>query len=627
MPEQYKNTPESVDDLDDEADPVEANKVTKSAEAAQQANLEEWWRTFGNSELIELIDRGLANNSDVRIATIRLAQAKSRSDQAHAGIFPTVTAPLGESVGSIPVGTGTAGNTKQKSYQASLLGNWRVDIWGEQSSTAESAKYQLWQAAFESDNVQRNMTAGLASNYIELLSLNDRLRLAGKTEAVLRSMLTATKVRVNVADATVNELDQQKMTFFSARSALHTLEQQRESALSSIAFMVGTVPESLKLSNGGLDALYLPSVVPALPSSLLFRRPDVRMAEARLLAADADVDVARARILPPLDLTSQAGYSGAAMAQLFQPSALFWNAISNVTVSIFDSGKLASQKENAQAVHEEMVENYARTIYQAVSEVENALSNIRLTSQRLNVQQKVTATARRAWGNSAEAYAIGSIDYMALLEARRAYYRQQEEYQQVRMTLFKGYISLFQSLGGGFSASDQMPGKGVRPLTAKNQSPGVTTKKLFTGVDWDAVPEDSSTPYWQVELSGLYHSATIDSTWRDLRTRYSKQMKNLFLRPRLQGKVEDSTEGRMAWYRLYISKFATPDSALELCATLQANYQRCRVVSSQSDETVVASPATKGLTGALSDPVKSLVPSAAVKNVAPANIKTSLDKG
>lgn len=580
LPAQYKNAAATT--------PAAAkNAMDARPNAARDAGVSEWWRSFGNPELIELVDRGLANNSDVRIATIRLAQAKARADQVHAGLLPTLSAPVGEAMGSVPLGTSAAGRSSQKSYQASLRGTWRADVWGEQSSLAESANFQLWRAAFESDNVQRNMTANLASNYVEFLSLNDRLRVAARTEFVLRRMLSATKVRVSVNDATLNDLNQQKATFFSARSVVHSLEQQRENALTNIAFLVGTVPESLKLSDDGLDALELPATIPALPSSLLFARPDVRMAEARLLAADADIDVARARILPPLDLSAQAGYSGLAMAQLFQPTSFFWNTIANVTVSIFDAGKLKSEKESAKAMHEEMVETYARTIYQAVSEVENALAGIRLTGERLNVQQKVTALARRAWGNSVEAYNIGSIDYMTLLEARRAYYRQQDEFQQIKMSLCRGYINLFQALGGGVNFDGPVPGKGLRPTQLAAAGAAASPKETSAGVDWDGEPANRDpAPYWQVELSGLYHRQTIDATWRDLKTRYPKLMENLALRPRLQGQIEDEADGRISWYRLYLSKFGTAAAAHELCAALQANYQRCRVTSSVSDETV-----------------------------------------
>ena len=606
LPVQYKNSAPA------EVDTKSASKDSTGSSAKlnvpQEAGLAEWWRSFGNSELVELVDRGLANNSDVRIATLRMAQAKAHADQAHAGLMPTISAPFGEAIqmpggavgGGIPVGAGN--RAPQKSYQASLRGSWRADVWGEQSSLAESAKFQLWRAAFERDNVQRNLVANLATSYVEFLSLNDRLRVARENETVLGGMLAAMEAKVDVDDATPIDLDQQKVTVFAARSAIHSLEQQRENALTTIAFLVGTVPGSLKLSSDGLDALHLPTAVPALPSSLLLRRPDVRMAEAQLLAADADVDAARARLLPPLDLSAQMGYSGLSVAQLFQPSTLFWNGLANFTTSIFDGGKLASEKENAQAVHEEMVETYARTIYQAVREVESALAAIRLTGERLDSQQKITASARQTWNSSAEAYAMGAIDYMALLDTERTYHRYQDEDQQVKMSFYREYINLFQALGGGANFAEQLPGKGLRPALAQDDalvpSSPAAPKKVSASdeVDWVAqsLAEDKdwspAENFWQVELSGLYYSSTINATWRDLRARYPKLMENRFVRPRLYGRIEDSTDGPMSWYRVYVGKFATPEAAHELCAALQANYQRCRVVSSRSDETVAAPP-------------------------------------
>lgn len=602
LPAQYKNsTPANVPDT---ASASKDSKVLSARQnALQESDLAEWWRSFGNQELVALIDRGLANNPDVRIATLRLAQAKARADQARAGLFPTISAPLGAAIqapggtiGDVPVGEG-GNRTSQKSYQASMRGSWRADVWGEQSSMAESAKFQLWQAAFDRDNVQRNMTANLASNYLELLSLNDRLRVARETETVLSSMLANIEARLDAADATLIDLEQQKSTIYTARTLISNLEQQRENTLANIAFLAGTVPGSLELSSGGLDALHLPAVIPALPSSLLLRRPDVRMAEARLLAADANVDVARARILPSLDLSAQVGYSSLSMSGLFQPSKLFWNTLASFTASIFDGGKLSSEKENAKAIHEEMVENYARTIYQAVKEVESALAAIRLTGKRLDTQRDVVAAARRAWDSSAEMYAIGGIDNMALLDAERTYQRYLDEYQRAKVENFRGYIDLFQALGGGADFGEQLPGKGARPAFAQEDALGAPKKiSAGEGVDWVAQAladgKDSSAMenFWQVELSGLYHRSTIDATWRDLRARYPKLMENHSVRPRLQGRIEGGADDQMSWYRVYIGKFETPEAAHELCAVLQANYQRCRVVSSRSDETVLPMP-------------------------------------
>ena len=525
-------------------------------------------------------------------------------------MLPTLSAPIefanqapGGSIGIVTPGQSPG---SQKTYQASLQGNWRVDLWGERSSMADAAKFQLWQAAFNRDNVQRNLVANLSSSYVEYLSLNDRLRVARETDAILSRMLDSLEKRVDVGDATLIELDQQKASIFGIRATIPILEQQREDALTTIAFLVGSVPGSLKLSGDGLDSLFLPIAIPALPSSLLLRRSDVRVAEARLLAADANVDVARARILPPLDLSAQVGHSSLAMAQFFQPSTLFWNAITNLTVSIFDGGKLKSDKENAKAIHEEMVETYARTIYQAVKEVESSLAAIRLTGNRLDTQQQATTSARRAWDSSAKVYAVGGLDYQALLDAERNYRNYQDEYLRIKLDSFRGYINLFQALGGGVNFAGQLPGKGVRPTLARSDLSSVlldaskitlvASKAGFAtdGIDWsEGVDSLKIENFWQVELPGLYHRSTIGATWRDLRTRYPKLMGNRVIRPRLDGITESSTDDELSLFRLYVSKFSTPEAALELCTALKANFQRCRVISSRSDEEVTESSFTQ----------------------------------
>ena len=610
LPAQYKNAlPENPPESSSVSVPVPIKSTEKTAypNASEDLAMAEWWRSFGNVELLQLVDRALGNNPDLRIATLHMAQAKARANQVRAGLLPTFSAPMGAAnqapggaIGSVPVGT--ENKTSQKSYQASLRGSWRVDVWGEQSALAESAKFQIWQAVFDRDNVQRTMVANLAANYIEYLSLNDRLQIAHETERLLSDILAGIEKRVDAGDATQIDFDQQKAAIFAVRATIPNLEQQREDALINLAFLVGTLPGSLKLSGDGLATLNLPTVIPELPASLLLRRPDVRLAEARLLAADADLDVARARILPALDLSTQLGYSSLALARLFQPSSFFWNAISNLTTSIFDGGKLASEQEMAQAIHEEMVETYARAIFQAVKEVESALASVRLTDKRLDAQQEATTLARRAWESSAEVYALGGIDYLALLDTERSYHRYLDEYQRIKMDRYRGYISLFQALGGGIDFNGPLPGKGIRPnrdrayVLASGRLAAQGKDSVADGVDWQenalSAAGDSWTVDndWQVELPGLYHRSTIAATSRDLRTRFPRLMDSRVIRPRLQGQLEDSTEGQVSWYRLYVNKFASPEAAHELCAALQANYQRCRVVSSHSDETILAPP-------------------------------------
>ena len=600
LPDQYKNIQITQESPKYPAKKSENSTQVMKPNASQEVGLVEWWRAFGSTELVELIDRGLANNPDVRIATEQMAQAKTRVDQARAGLLPTLSAPIEIGGGTISPGVS---NLSSKTFQASLRGDWRPDLWGERSSIADSAKFMLWQSSFNRDNVQRNMVASLAASYVEYLSLNDRLRVAHETDTVLNRMLSSVEKRVAAGDATMIELDQQKASIFAVRSTIPTLEQQREEALSTMAFMVGSVRESLILSNAGLDSLYLPSIIPALPSSLLLRRPDVRMAEARLLSADADIDVARARLLPPLDLSGQLGHNSLALAEFLQPSALFWNAVSTLTVSIFDGGKLKSDKENAQAIHEEMVETYARTIYQATREVESALATIRLTSNRLASQQDATTAARLAWDTSAKVYSVGGLDYQSLLDTERNYHNYLNQYLQVKTDTYHGYITLFQALGGGVNFVKPTPGKGIRPTSTQSASSNSATPTLEAlsteGIDWAAGNANNAgnppkiETFWQIELPGLYHRSTISATWRDLRTRYPRLMESRVIRPRINGKTDSNLDEELYLFRLYISKFSTPEDAHDICEALKANFQRCRVVSSISDDEVPEPPFSK----------------------------------
>ena len=199
---------------------------------------------------------------------------------------------------------------------------------------------------------------------------------------------------------------------------------------------------------------------------------------------------------------------------------------------------------------------------------------------------------------------MGGVDYMTLLDTERTYYRYLDEYQRTRMEHLRGYITLFQSLGGGVKVGQVIPGRGDRPLRAgvkdgkvRQGLPPREPARAFSadGVEWAAgrtIAQEGSEGGWQieeffqVELVGLYHRAAIGAAWRDLRARYPAVMENRVIRPRLSGRIEDSVDGQEAWYRLFVAKFSTLASAEEFCSQLMKNQQRCRVVTSRSDEPI-----------------------------------------
>ncbi|MGZ8183769.1 MAG: efflux transporter outer membrane subunit [Methylobacter sp.] len=560
-----------------------------SAKPVSAADLDEWWRSLGSSELNALVDQALANNMDLRVAMLRLAQSQAREKQAEADNYPVLTAPLEARHDSPPNGVNSATISSpskvdhREYYQASLRGDWRVDLWGELSSLAESAEMRLWQATFQSDDTRRKLITGVVSKYIEYLSFNDRVRIAHQTEAEMNSLLKAVSDRLEVGDATVIDLEQQRSADYAVLATIPALELQREQAAHALAQLVGVTPGALTLSNKGVDSLTFLGALTSVPSSLLVRRPDIRAVEARLLAADADIDVARARLFPPLNISSQGSIGMVAFAQFFTPYGVIYNALGNLTTTIFDHGKRSEDVSFARSMHEELVETYLNTVYGAVRETEDALSNTYMNGRRFEAQKMAVEASLRAWTASLESYEVGSIDFLTLVDTERTYYRALDEYHRIRQDHFQGLVSLYSALGGGVPQGGALPGDGVRPEAnlAKASAPVSTA---VPGIDWTGQNADTDSEFWLVELAGLQDRSGVIHAWRDLNGRFPKLMTGRIALPRLQGKLSNEQQERATWYRVFIGRFPSHDKAGDFCGQLGTKQLRCNVVSSDAEE-------------------------------------------
>lgn len=549
--------------------------------------LAEWWRVLGSRELDSLMDRTIANNPDVRIATLRIAQAKARSEQARADELPVVSAPY-EARTETPAGgagSGSAGqkNVSRRLYQGGLRGDLRLDVWGERQAMAESAEMQLWRSIYQRDDTRRTVTASVVSQYVEYLSLNDRLRVARETEIVLRGMLESVGERLKGGDATITELEQQRAAVYAVQATIPGLELQRENAINSLAQLLGATPGALALSHRGMDSLTFPRILPGVPANLLLRRPDVRAIEARLLAADADIDVARTRLLPSIDLSTQVGYGSLVFSRLFQPYNLAWNSIASLSATIFDHGKRTSEVAFARAMHEEMVETYVRVLYSAIRETEDAIATVQTNAKRLGSQGAAVKAAKRAWDLSIESYREGAIDFLTLLDTERTYHRNLDEYHRISMERHKGLVNLFSALGGGVAKNAPAPARGSPPADALD-SEYATRAAARAPIQFQphALEREKGRPYWLVELAGLQDRVGVTYVWRDLTNRFPELMSDRIVLPRLQGRVANEREERTAWYRLFIAKFSTAESAGDFCNRLGTALIRCHALPSDS---------------------------------------------
>lgn len=545
-----------------------------------------WWQVLDNEELNRLMDIALARNQNLRIASIRVAHAQARFKQAAGGQWPTVSVParVGVEAPIQGVGDNPRGSTVESHniFEAGIRGDWRLDLWGERRALAEAEEYRLWEATFEYDLVRMNLIADVTTAYAEYLSLTDRLRIAKKTKKVVEEMLETVKRRLSQGDATQLDYALQRSAVYSVKAVIPELELQREEVLHRLSRIVGMIPTDFKTFGESLDNLALPTVIPGVPSSLLLRRPDIRSVEADLLAAEADIDVARARILPTLNLTAQIGYGSRHISEWFMPHSLAYNAIASLTAMIFDGGVRKSEKKYAKARSEELVELYVRVIYDAIHEVEDALATLRHTQLRLEALDVACEASALALEYSKTMYNLQATDHLTLLVTEQTHHRNLDERLQVRLERHKGLIRLFRALGGGVQVSGPLPGKGQRPevdLAAAGGSILADQPPLLdeSGIAWDK--EEDLKNVWTVELSGLFDRAAAAAAAREIGLRHPDIMAERMIYP-VESGVErpDKKKGPLIWYRLRLAPMENREEAEAVCRELQHAKQRCHVV-------------------------------------------------
>lgn len=541
----------------------------------------DWWTQYGSEELNRLVDRALAHNADLRVATLQVAQAKIRADQARAGRWPSLTAP----VRAVVQGQGSTTDSQQNS-QAGLAGTFRVDVWGEQRALVDSADMQLVRAVHERENVQRNTIGALVNAYIAYLSVSDSMLIARENEAVAAEILRSVEKRMALGDATADDLEQQRAVLYSQQVVLPGLENQQEDLRNAISRQVGALPGHLVLSEKGLDALQLPTVQTGLPSALLLGRPDIRMMEARMRAANANIDVARARLLPPVDLSAQVGYTGATLASLLQPQNFVLNTATALVMSIFDGGVKQGEKAFAQSHYQEMVETYGKTVLQAVRDVESALANLKSTGRRLEAQKAVTRSALNLFKIGSDAFAVGAIDQSGLLQSRRNYQHSADETQRAKAELLRAYANLSYALGLGAvlneAAEEFAPGKRLQTTFAGDLRVGpVDGRPVLLA---DALTPSNAIGQWEVELPGVFHRSSLLPLWRDLDARYASVPAGAggaaqpWIRAAHLDHIEGGPQNGEAWYRVFVTGFKEQKVTTSYCDTLLQAGQGCKVV-------------------------------------------------
>ena len=414
----------------------------------------DWWRGFRSRELTEIIEEARAANLDIAAAVARIVQADAQSRVAGSALLPGIdlngSATRSRSSQSTG-GSGTSsGGSERDLLSASLTASYEIDFWGKNRSALRAKEELAAASRYDREVVGLTTVVATANAYFQVLAAQDLLRSTRENEKSATRVLNLIQQRLNAGTASALETAQQESLVNTQRALIPPLEQILTQNRNALALLMARSPESVRVRGGSLRSIAYPRVTPGLPSELLAQRPDIREAEANLAAANANVENARAQMLPSITLTGEGGYQSAVLRTLLRPESAFYTLTAGLTQPIFDGLKLQGNLDLQKGKQDELLQNYRKAVISAFSDVETALDGIRQTALRERLQGDVVTSSQRAFDISEQRLNQGTIDLVTVLQTQQALYTAQLAHVQARLAHVQAIVSLYQALGGGW---------------------------------------------------------------------------------------------------------------------------------------------------------------------------------
>ncbi len=427
----------------------EAAKAATTNIAPESLGDEQWWEVFQDKELQELIRTALQNNYDVRIAAARVLEAQAhlgitRADQLPTvGVGGSVTSQQSPKQGPIPSFEITEG-------QLTASAAWNLDFWGKYRRATEAARANLLASEWARKQVIATLVANVAAGYFQLRQLDLQLEISQRTLTSRRDSLQLTQTLEQHGIQSLLDVRQAEQLVYTAAAEIPDLERQiaqREDAISILlGNSPGDVPRGLKLT----EQPHAPEVPAGLPSSLLARRPDIAQAEQVLIAANAQIGVARAAYFPQISLTGSAGFESTALTNLFTGPAGLWNLAGSFSQPIFQGGRLKSNVRLAEAQQQQAVLAYQQTIKGAFRDVSDALVAYRKNREFRIQQEHLVESAQDAARLSEVRFKAGTTDYLEVLTNETNSFSAELGLAQAQGNELTALVQLYQALGGGW---------------------------------------------------------------------------------------------------------------------------------------------------------------------------------
>jgi multidrug efflux system outer membrane protein len=450
--------------------PADWKVVNQTTPTQPTLNEAQWWHTLsGDAQLYALIEEARTHNADAQLAKIRLRQAHALLQQSQAARLPQLNGTLGvgrtqSSDESYPEGQGaTFGN-----FSLGALLSYELDVWGKVDASAQSAQANVNASQADEKAVMLSVSAAVAKAYLNLRALNQNLLLAQQTIQSRTETLKLRQTQLDYGSVTPLTVYQAQAELAAVDIALHQLTEQRNLQWNALGVLVGRSPQALVNTplNNALQSskdsqnlvqtqdgqrLDLQPIPMGLPSELLQRRPDILAAEQRLIAANANIGVARASLYPSISLTGFLGLKSESLSNLLNSNASAWNASADMTAPIFDGGQRQAQVAISQAQQQAQLVDYQQTVRNAFKEVLDALVQIEGSQHQLAAQHRQVEALKQTLVLAQTRFDGGYSSYLEVLDAQRSLFSAELTWVTMQLNSTVARVNLYKALGGNWS--------------------------------------------------------------------------------------------------------------------------------------------------------------------------------
>lgn len=423
-----------------------------SQSIVQKATIDKnWWESFHDPLLTQLVTKALIANHDIAVSNAQLEAYLGQFDQTESYLYPQINGTTSfdrkSTENAIPNRNLRDGITS--TYSGSLnMASYEIDLYGKVRRTTDAARSQLLASEYNRRSVQLTVSASVCASYTRLSSLNDQIKLAHENSTATQEIEKNTLLKYKLGASSETEWLSASAQVQASRSVLSQLEAARTSEETTLNTLLGENNKNIHVSP--MESINIPEVPMGLPSQLLTRRPDVAIAEQNLIAANAKIGITKAAYFPSLSLTAMMGVQSDTLSHIFSNPTKLWQITPVASIPIFTAGLIDAQMRIARADYNQSVALYQKTVLTALNDTDNALAQNTRAKEQLLLNEKRADAIKKAFVQAQLRYKVGTYSYTDLLVVQQNWLSAQQQALISKQNVLTTTIGLYKALGGGW---------------------------------------------------------------------------------------------------------------------------------------------------------------------------------